>query len=386
MKTKLYILLSVLACLAGACTPWYDYYQRRPLERYYEGAVYVRLHNDWTYLGEHPEAVTVLIAKDGDSITDRYITASVDSLDLRLGAGEYKVIVMNEMFVDYQTMAFYDAGSYQNIAARSNIREDITYAAPGRHNAPAVRSRENSYVWSPGVIGTAVDSFTITEEQVEQYRRFVPYQEAAVPDTMMIHLYDTVSDMTCRLHVYVRTDSIGHMHHIEASALTGMADGFYLSRVWRTADTCMLWLEDWEQRRGTLAEVSGGTIEGDSVRDWMVCHTSTFGIRHGKERAQDRLAEDNNLWLMYMLRGGGQVTYRYPVGKTLHYRDVAEDIFAGDYEERLPISGSLQLDIDLVIDEPFDYPVLPQMGDTVPSLFDVTVEPWAIGDSTSVTM
>ncbi|MBR1877697.1 MAG: DUF5119 domain-containing protein [Paludibacteraceae bacterium] len=384
-KTRLYIVLCV-ACAICACTPWYDYYQRRPLERYYDGAVIVRLHTHWVPLGEHPELMTVLLARDGDSIVDRYVTDRVDSMDMRLDAGNYKLIVMNETFADYQTMAFHDTWSYSDIAARSNIREDITYTVPGRHNAPAVRTRENSYVWSPGVIGTAVDSFTITEEQVEQYRRFVPYQEAAVPDTMMIHLYDTVSDMTCRLHVYVRTDSIERMRAVEASAMTGMADGFYLSRVWRTADTCMLWLEDWEQHRGTLAEVSGQTLEGDSVRDWMVCHTSTFGIRHGKERAEDRMEEDNSLWLMYRLRTGGQVTYRYQVGKILHYRDVAEDIFAGDYTQRLPLRGSLQLDIDIVIDEPFDYPVLPTEGDTIASFFDVTVEPWAIGDSTSITM
>ena len=388
MTPRLYIVLLGIACTVCACDPWYDFYHRRPLERYYDSEVCVRLHPEWMWLGERPELMTVLLAKDGDSITSRYVTSQVDSLDMRLGAGSYKLIVLNESFVDYETMAFYDRESYHSIAARGTIREDINYAPPGvPYKAPAVRTRENSYLWSPGVIGTAVDSFTITEEQLATYRRFVPYQEAAVPDTILVHLYDTVSRMTCGLHIYVRTDSIERMRAMEGGALTGMADGFYLSRAWRTADTCAIWLEDWEQKQGTLAAVSGNAEWDNSAEhDWMVCHSSTFGLRHGKEMAADRLEDDNILYLAYKLRNGDIKSYRYGVGRAIHYRGVDERLFAGDYDARLPVKGHLQLDIDIVIDEPFAYPVLPEIGDTLPSLFDVTVEPWATGDSTSVTM
>lgn len=90
-------------------------------------------------------------------------------------------------------------------------------------------------------------------------------------------------------------------------------------------------------------------IEVDSAylarTDWLVCHTSTFGLMAGKERTRDRQPKDNIL--------------------TLYMRHLVE--------------SGLQRDLDLVIDLPLPYPVLPET-DTVASSFDVTVQEWEEGE------
>lgn len=413
MKRNIYIL-SLLLILLSSCEPWYDFYHRRPLEIYYDGEALVRLHPDWEHLGERPELMTVFVAKDGDSITDRFVTSRIDSFDMHLSAGDYKILIMNESMIDYQTMSFYNTQSIHDMAARANIREDIAYNAPNKHNAPT-RTRENSYLMSPGIIGTAVDSFTITQEQLDTYRQFLPYKETATPDTFLLHLYDTIYDMTCRLNIYVRTNGCEYMRAL-AGSITGLADGFYLSRIWRTEEEGSLWLDEWEQQTATLSDLMqrdnrrraphspytiGEEGEQDSVKlsidsvyhddgivhDWMVCHTSTFGLRHGKELLKDRLAEDNKLTLLFRLRNGDMWQYQYDVGKLIRYRNLPEDVFAGDFDQRLLLDHTLQLDLDIVINYPLPYPDLPEVPEgNLPSPFDVTVEPWQVGDSTTIRM
>ena len=384
--------------LLASCNPWYDFYHRRELERYYDGAAAVRLHVDWEHLFETPELMTVFLAKNGDSITNVYTTQYVDSFTFFLDAGDYRLMVMNETFSDYETMSFHETNSIKKMYAKSNPMPFYP-----------------QYVYAPGVTGVAIDSFTITQEQIDSHRQFVPYKQTVTPDTLLVQLFDTVYDMTCRLNVYVHTDGYPYLHKMTGN-ITGLADGFNLSSFRRNTTSGTLYLNEWQHYNTTLtdamrhsqrrrltgnqsseakiSQISHLELEGetdsiiayiDSIyaddglpHDWLVCHTSTFGLRAGKERTRDRQPQDNILTLYYTLRDGKTHKFEYEVGKLLRYRDIDEDTFSGQDMRHLVESG-LQLDLDLVIDMPLPYPVLPET-DTIASSFDVTVQEWEEGE------
>ena len=51
-----------------------------------------------------------------------------------------------------------------------------------------------------------------------------------------------------------------------------------------------------------------------------MCHSSTFGLRHGKELLEQRVPSDNRLTLYYVLINGTTATYTYDVGTIIRYR------------------------------------------------------------------
>lgn len=387
MTKRIYILLLSLACIISACDPWVSFGGRRPIEKCYEGDVVVRLCPDWYHLGEHPEVMTVLLAKDGDRITHSYVALNVDTFDMKLDAGHYKMLMMNEAYIDYFTMSFVNRESFHDIAAKSNMYDDLSLIM--RKPAAQRVDHENQYRIPPGVVGTAIDSFTITQEQIDSLRHYVPYKEMSTPDTLMLHSRKQVYDMTGKLNLYVRVDNLVSMNAMGAS-LSGMADGFYLARGWRSETSAPEWFADWQYKRGTISEIMGRHYEADndSVCDWMVCHSSTFGFPHGKELLSQRNDSDNVLTLFFRLHDYTVIAFKYNVGKRLRYNSELEKACHGDYDRWLPYNGNMRMDMDVVIDGSMNYPELPYVvTDGSSSEFEViTIQPWEIGEEIDISL
>lgn len=376
--------------LALSCQPWYE---REPLEVYYDGVAQVKFQIDWlNHMEEKPSGMTLLLAKDGDVFTTTRVSNNVDEITMRLPAGNYKVMVVSYAFDEYASMTFSDQGSYSSVVARSN---DLT------NRINEAWDRGVVYMMVPEVVGIATDTFSISQEDIEAQRHFVDYREREKPDTLAIVRRETVYDMTCLLNIYVRVSGLKFMRSVVGS-ITGMADGFYLSRTLRTAEHGPLLLDDWFRRLGTLQEVMedfrrtrapdhrvtrADTITIDDVEDdgevheWICMRVPTFGLPHSDKERNER---SNTLTLCFTLRDGSTRTYVYKVGNYIHYRDDRQD--DGGRINEGGLSHSVQLDLDLIIDAPLDYPDLPYVDDPgnssgTASAFDVIVDPWEEADT-----
>lgn len=385
--------LLALLFLLVSCQPWY---QREPLEVYYDGVAQLRLDIDWlNHMEEKPSGMTLLLAKDGDEFTTTRVSNNVDQVTMRLPAGSYKCMVVSYAFDEYASMTFQEQQSYSSVVARAT---DLT----SRMNE--AWDRGVVYMQTPELIGIATDTFSISQQDIEAQRHFVDYREREQPDTLAIVRRETVYDMTCLLNIYVRVSGLKFMRSVIGS-ITGMADGFYLSRTIRTAEHGPLLLNDWFRRLGTLQEVMedfrrtrapglpttrADTIAIDDANDdgevheWICMRVPTFGLPHTDK---ERTPRSNILTLCFTMRDGSTRTYSYLVGNYIHYRDDRLD--NGERITEGGLSHSVQLDLDLVIDAPLDYPDLPYVDDPgnnsgTASAFDVIVDPWEEADTIDV--
>ena len=384
----------LLIIVLAACQPWYE---REPLEVYYDGVVQLRLDIDWlNHMEQKPSGMTVLLAKDGDTFTTSRVSNNVDNVSLRLPAGEYKVMVFNYAFDEYSTMDFSEQQSYNAVDARS-----LTLTS--RMNE--AWDRGVIYMMQPEVIGVAVDTFTISQDDIEAQRHFIDYRLRDQPDTLAIVRRETVYDMTCLLNIYVRVSGIKFMRSMIGS-VSGMADGFYMSRSIRTSEHGPLLVDDWFRRVGTRAEVMSSFARtradepeapadslypaDDEVHEWMCARIPTFGMPYGRETAERRLPSDNILTLCFTLLDGTTRTFTYDVGKYIRRRyDIWGNGISGNRNNSYTLDPRIQLDLDLVIDNPLGYPDLPYVDDPgnssgTASAFDVIVDPWVEGDTLDV--
>ena len=398
-KPRLSLWLSLWLSLSFSLTGCQPWYQREPLEIFYEDLLQIRLDIDWmNHLGEKPETMTALLAKDGDVFTNLRVTNEVDHIYYRLGEGSYKVLIFNYAFEDYATMRFEDKDSYSGITARAN---DLTDYMNGSWD------RGVTYMHQPSQIGVAVDSFTITRDDIEKQLHFIDYRDRDKPDTISIVRRETVYDMTCNLNVYVRTTGINYMKSIVGS-VTGLADGFNLSTSDRTTERGPVLLDSWIKEKGTQMEIHDRflrTRAGDDevivinpdtlylddgkVHDWVCTSMPTFGLPFGDEDPTIRPLGTHMLTLHFTLLDGTVKTYQYDITRYLRYRDVKVDEASGDREHEAEMSLRLQLDLDVIVDLPLEYPVLPYVPDPEQpsgdaSGFDATVNPWKENDPVDV--
>lgn len=396
-RTTIIALLHFAVIAFLSCQPWYE---REPLEIYYDGVAQVRIDVDWmNHLGERPELMTIMLTKDGDEFTDVRVTHEVDSAFYRLGEGTYNVMVFNYSYDDYATMRFENRESYSRLKARSN---DLRNYMNGEWD------RGVTYMQHPGLIGVAVDTFTITQEDIEAQRHFIDYRDREKPDTLSIVRRETVYDMTCNLNVYVRTSGLKYMRSLVGN-VSGLADGFILSSAHRTAENGPLLLDAWFKRTGTQMEMldifkrtrGEGTADTTIVlnpdtlyqddgltHEWLCTSVSTFGLPFGDENPALRPPGTHILTLCFTLLDGSKRTFVYDVSRYLRYRGDYIDPLSGSRreEKRSPL---LQLDLDLIVDIPLDFPDLPYVPDPEEpsgpaSSFDVIVDPWEPLDTIDV--
>ena len=150
------IALTCLVSLFAAC-------DRYDIELYYTGKAYVRVNVDWqTRFGETPTGMTIMLAKDGDSITFTDISNFVDYYDLELEPGTYKMLIFNRTPGEFGSMrfsqmkSFNDAFAYAQQLQRTTDFWDVNV----------------SYLREPEHIGCVVDTFTVLQEMTDGNFRF----------------------------------------------------------------------------------------------------------------------------------------------------------------------------------------------------------------------
>ncbi len=354
--------------------------EREPLELYYKGKAQITINIDWeSRFGQKPGGMTVMVARlESDSIIYTDITDSkIDVYDeLWLEPGTYKILIFNEYFNGFGSMAF---GYQKNF-------DKIYAVAQNQYRTVEFWDNNVSYMREPESIGCAVDTFTVLPEMIDGKPRFVYYKDKVPNEFEGVTLNETIEPMETEMFVRVRVLGIKYMTKVIGN-ISGMSDGFLLTQAWRRAESGYHLLDNWK--------ISDITYEnGDTLRSVGYVSTTirTFGLPRGRELDSQRDSTSNVLSLCFTLIDGKQHVFRYPVGKMIKYRKMDVDTRRANDTELGGIFAKtdVSLELDLIVDAPFyeeeEVPNLPYAQPTGTGSFDAEVEPWGDEENVDVPM
>ncbi len=364
MLCALFAVMTVASC------------EREPLELYYTGKAQIVINVDWkSRFGQKPAGMTILVAKlENDSIVYSDITdTKIETYDeLWLNPGTYRMLIFNEYYNGFGSMAFAETKSFDRILAYAQNQPRTTEFWDVSH----------AYMKEPEHIGCVVDSFSVLPEMADGKPRFVYYKDEVPTEFDGVTLNETVLPMTTEMYIKVRVQGIKYMKSVVGS-ISGMANGFLPTQTWRRSQSGEHLLDNWK--------ISGITYEnGDSLRSvgYITTTIRTFGLPHGRELDSQRDSTSNMLSLCFTLIDGKQHVFRYPVGKMIKYRknengtDLSVNTEIGSYFAKTDVT----LELDLVVDAPFyeetEIPNLPYAQPPGTGAFDAEVEDW--GDDVDV--
>lgn len=376
------LLIAALTLLISSC-------DRRQLEVMEPTKAQIRIDVDWlTYFGARPHGMTVMVW--GDGWTRPYTSSSndVESMKVELDPGHYRILVFNKSFDEFGSMKFTDTDSYEKVAARGR---DITQYQNGEWD------KDITYMADPEDIGVVVDEFTITEDMLMEQVNFYKYEDwidkhygttrwVIEPDGTYSMKVEARPQIT-KLNVWVQIKGIENMRSITGN-ISGMADGFFFSQVWRTTDERYMLFETDKWSR---------SVDDNQQTGYMFYTMPVFGLTHGKEYLAERAEDNNVLKLHIVLRDGTSRDFTYNVGKIIRYRGLEENVEAGinagietsiNLDATLETNLLLDLQLDLVISVE-TVPDVPDLPDVDPepsskSGFDAQVDPWEDGGTVDV--
>jgi len=352
--------------------------QREPLEVYYRGTADVMVNVDWmSKFGEKPSGMTIVLAKDGDEVVYTDFTNDVDSHEMMLEPGDYKMLIINRTYSEFGTLGFEERKSFSRIYAYAQQLQRTT-----EFWDPNV-----SYMQEPEHIGCAIDSFTILPSMTGGKPRFIPYEDRNnIPNEFEgITLNETVEPMETEMTIRVRVLGIKFMNEVIGN-ISGMANGFMLTQAWRRSQIGYHLLRGWK--------VSDVTYEnGDTLKSvgYITTTIRTYGLPHGRELDTQRSDNSNVLSLCFTLVDGKQHVFRYPVGKMIKYKKANSSRHADGNENASYFAKTdVTLELDLVVDAPFfeeeELPNLPYAQPSGTGAFDAEVADWGDDEIVDVPM
>jgi hypothetical protein len=371
----MFFFLSVLTLLlmtAVSC-------KREPLELYYKGTAKVYVDVDWmSKFGEKPTGMTVMLAKDGDSITYTDITNDVDNYSMELEPGTYKMLIFNLTTGEFGSMGFANTKSFNNI---------FTYARQQEHTTD-FWDVNVSYMREPEAIGCVVDTFTVLPDMIDGEPRFVYYKDLVPTEFEGLFLHEVIEPMTTELFVRVKVIGINYMAGMIGN-ISGMADGFLPSQYWRRTQSGYHLLDNWQRVADPNTDNSTkATREEEDYSTakvgYLATRVRTFGLPNGRELTADRDSTSNMLSLCFTLIDDTKHVFRYAVGKKIKYR-------RGDVDAKGAFwKADVALELDLLLEAPFyEDPIVPNLPYAQPKgtgAFDAEVSPWGDEENVDVPM
>lgn len=314
------VVLQALLLLSGC--------ERRELYVYGDDFHSVELEVDWNdYDGGTPDGMTVwFYPLDHDHAPYRYTTASVRRYELYLPGGRYQGVVVDYSPEEYSHQHFIGMDSLQQArveAAPSSWQPDgQTVMGEGvpaglseevnaqlfseqawtstQVNRPAINSTSGFYTIADQPERMALDTLMDKVINPGDYGDYIPWKERDTYQSSIVvtQLFAAPTDIVwkLRLRVYIE-DGFNYLWQTPAS-VSGLADGHYLPLHVNTARPCLVFIEDWSQRRT-------GTNSG-----YIETTVSTFGLRPGELKA-----DDLRLNLSFVLRDHATVLhYHFNIG------------------------------------------------------------------------
>ena len=302
-------LLTLLLMLMGC--------ERRVIEVEYSKRARVLIRINWViHFNTKPSGMTVMIFPMDGRPPMTEITNNVDSLEVTLEQGRYRIVAYSLTTEEYEHLRFQNLDSWDeaNVTTRINHTSLVGTRGP----------EDFDYMEEPEEIQVAVSEQEVTEEMIIEQHNFMPYDEwkdvayeiGSTPSIRRIYHWDLEpKPMTTMLHVRVKLKGARYAKALTGS-LTGMADGFMLTDAWRRENTGRVLLSGWN-----ISYTDYTHLEG-----WLSCDVPVFGLPHGKEHIDQRKKEDNQLNLYFTLNDGSTKALYYYVGKKLYYEDLSYDM------------------------------------------------------------
>lgn len=368
-RKSLWLIALLLLVAAAGC-------QRRPLELMYRSTVRVIVKCIWNAEaypeGMKPTGVTLYFFRDGEYYSS-VTTANVDSCEVELGAGHYKMFMISQSPEEYWRMEFSDMTSYDKAS---------TYLRESESNWATRAGADEKVVENPEVLCAGVaDEFDITDEMTEEYQYYYAnltklkammadgtkskaedidyYQERVEFYTIRIPVYP--KNIVSQLWVTVYAGNADVLKSVRAS-MSGMARTFELTQNTTDADEAIQLINQWQL-----------TMDNETTRvghiDGII---TTFGLPNGETPSAVRdstlnvstLLIDNVTTADYKFQVGDKIKVQTP---TRGYRNMYRLIFG-------------------TVDEPAM--ILPDVkhDDGNKSGMDATVSPWEDGETIEVPM
>ena len=338
---------------------------RRPLEVYYFDKARLILHVDWmSHFGQRPNGMTVCIYDEGGQLYESRSMNEIDSVQLQLPVGRYRVIVFNEDIDAFTSFGFQDIGTFD--AFRT-----VAKANNSRRMTPTSWDYGTRYTWEPDeLLGAAVDSFEVTQQMLDsQEPNFTSYHNRNRVDDWrkndIYHIYDTIMPLQTMLHMRIHVNGMENMYHMEVN-LSGMAAGGSLAHTWRTpTETTVFYDSDrWSYY-----------FDGDaSKHGWVYIDIPTWGEPHGQELQETRDSTQNPLRMYFTLRDK-EHTEKFFLFNTGHLIEYHEPQANPAMLTPPDVLRHLYLEINREIPLLPDVPQDEEMG----AGFNAHVDPWEYG-------
>jgi len=282
MKKKLWIIvLAALATLVGC--------ERRPLEVIYRSTVRVIVKCIWQVEaypeGIVPSGVTMYFFRDGDFYST-VTTANVDSCEVQLPEGHYRMYMITQSPEEYWKMDFSNMTSFSE-AATTLRSSNITWYT---------RTDNEEVVENPEILCAGVaDEFDITIRQTEQYQYYYSNYtklksstRADVSDDDLTYFEERVEYYTIRIPVYPKnivsqmwvtifSDNADMLKSVRASN-SGMARTFELTQNTTSGEEAVQIINEWRLTMDDN-ERQIGHIDG---------LITTFGLPNGESPSTKR--------------------------------------------------------------------------------------------------
>ena len=282
MRKKLWILILAALTLLVGC-------ERRPLEAIYRSTVRVIVKCIWQVSaypeGMRPSGVTMYFFRNGEYYTT-VTTANVDSCEVQLPEGSYKMYMITQSPEEYWRMEFDHMTSFHD--ASTSLRPTSATWATRDGVEPVV---ENPEVLCAGVS----DEFEITVKQTEDYQYYYTnlkkMKAAAGMDTKAgsASIYDEITyyeekveyytitipvypeNIVSQMYVTIYSDNADMLKSVRAST-SGMARTFELTQNTTAGDEAIQIINEWKLYMDDEANYIGHI-------DGLI---TTFGLPNGE--------------------------------------------------------------------------------------------------------
>ena len=367
MKKKLWILILAALTLMVGC-------ERRPLEIVYRTTVRVVVKCIWQVNaypeGITPSGVTMYFFRDGEFYTT-VTTANVDSCEVQLPEGHYKMYMITQSPEEYWKMEFTHMNSYPD--AITSLRPTTV--------GWDTRTGEETIVENPEVLCAGVaDEFEISVKQTEEYQYYytnLTKMKAAAGtkadiDENISYFEERVEYYTIRIPVYpqnivsqmwvtIYSDNADMLKSVRAST-SGMARTFELTQNTTADEEAVQIINEWKL---TMDDTANNIGHIDGI-------ITTFGLPNGEQPSVQR---DSTLNVSALL---------------VDNKTVEDYVFnTGDKIQLLPSNPGYRGLYRLIfgsIGEPAIHPPRVDPEDGKKSGMDATVSDWEDGETVEIPM
>ncbi|MFI3278425.1 MAG: DUF5119 domain-containing protein [Rikenellaceae bacterium] len=341
---------------------------RRPLTYAYSTTVEVVINADWSNLSETPTGMSVYCypeSGEAPTVTIANINSTESSISVNLSAGNYTVLVFNQIPSDFGTILFSGMDSYET--AEINAVSTTSSWAESKESSSLIRDPEEL------AAATYLD-LEVPEEVVNEFNQLRSSEEDLSPEALIYKTIDVTPKVVIKnTRVRVRITGIYNYRSARAT-LYGMASGYNFSEQASHSTMSTHVMESW----------SSTVYEEDYREGEIVTVFSCFGLpaQSTATRSTDYSNWPGQMDIDILLVDNSTI-----VSESVSLCDKITTSSDGDSKsEDSDVDVNLDVSVDINIDSGYgldddddDTPivlpdVLPEGGST--SGFDADVEDW----------